>query len=104
MKQRGVTSYQIHIEDQIIPLSIGENHIRKKNIKDFAFCKELKEDHFMDITIDRVDNITIKNLTSIPLTLRVCSYSKPVILIHSKSHTFKKIAQLSMTFKDSLKV
>eukprot|EP00826_Nyctotherus_ovalis_P049266 TRINITY_DN5934_c0_g1_i13.p2 TRINITY_DN5934_c0_g1~~TRINITY_DN5934_c0_g1_i13.p2 ORF type:complete len:284 (-),score=102.28 TRINITY_DN5934_c0_g1_i13:1072-1923(-) len=96
MKQRGVLTYLMYINKQSTPLSTGDNHIRKSHFADFY--AEPVEDHLLDITIDKADCITVKNLVSTPVTLRICSFSKPTILMKNRSHTFKRISQLSIVF------
>ncbi len=92
-------------------LAAGKNKIFKNDVRAILAdapnpaVDKVKEDHLFDINIEPVaDQITVKNFCSLPITLRVCSFTKPRSVSRHSFYKFSKITQLTISIADVLEL
>eukprot|EP01022_Parablepharisma_sp_SALTPOND_P000860 TRINITY_DN105157_c1_g1_i1.p1 TRINITY_DN105157_c1_g1~~TRINITY_DN105157_c1_g1_i1.p1 ORF type:complete len:366 (-),score=40.30 TRINITY_DN105157_c1_g1_i1:802-1806(-) len=108
MRKKNGSGYLIYSKlynTPYISLQLGKNRLCKEDVQSILgeshadFLERIKEDHIVDIIIDgATSRLEVKNFCSLPVSLRVCSFTKPVVLGKKVSHTFSKITQLSLIF------
>jgi len=101
----GFVIYSKFNDSPYTSLRIGENKIYKEDIKSLfpdlpaTFLEKISEEHICDIFVDPATNqIEVKNYCKELLNLRICSFSKPILLTTNSSHVYSKMTQLSLSY------